>query len=74
MAPTETTKRGSPTADAVRAAARSYKSAQQLARELGTSTRTIQRRIAELEAKGRKVERRSSWDGEWSSAPYYRIR
>jgi IS30 family transposase len=60
--------------DAVRDVCRSYKSARQIAAELGTSPRTIQRRLVEIEAAGYTLAVRSSWDGEYAThAPHYKI-
>lgn len=69
---TERTARNTPTPLAVRQAARSFKSARQLAAELGCSKRTIERRLNELRAAGRTVLSKTGWDGEYKHVPYYR--
>ena len=53
--------------------ARSWKSAQQIAKQLNTTTRTVQRRLNELRAAGVDVEAKTGWDGEYAHVPYYKV-
>ena len=60
--------------DAVRAVCRSFKSARQIAAALGTSLRTIQRRLLDVAAAGYTVETKRAWDGEYAThLPHYKI-
>jgi predicted DNA-binding transcriptional regulator YafY len=61
------------TGDEVRAACRSYKSTRQLADEIGTSTRTIERRLDDLRAAGYTVAIKMAWDGQHKRSPHYKI-